>query len=462
MKKKLMMAVFVLLALGIAGFFVLAANADRFRPVIAQNAEKILGHPVAIEKITVGWHGGIAFELNGVTVGNSARVEKITAAVKILPLLTGDLQAGSVELINPSAHLIRRANGAVDLEGITPLPQPEGPPVAFLVQTFKIRNAVIRFTDESMNPPFETTVKRLDVTVRNLSLTRPMEFWISAALFADDQNFKLHGQFSPREGMLELKEARWDRGGGFIAATGTVRQLQSKSPESDLTLNIQKLELASLFPAKDPSQPSLRGELTTKLQLKFRGTEWTEISKSLSGQGRLQLANGKISQWNVLNELFGRINLIPGLTDRLLAALPAAYQQKLQAKETVIRSVDLQAVIQDGVVSFQGLKFSGDGFSVSASGRVGLDGAFSVPAQIRLDRDFSASVVKSVEELKYLADSGQQLVFPVTLQGRWPGVSVLPDISALASKITPAAAQEIVGGLLQKFIQKNLKKEGGS
>ncbi len=462
MKKKLMTAVLILVVLAIAGFFVLAANADRFRPVIAQNAEKTLGRPVAIEKITVGWRGGIAFDLHGVSVAPAVRVEKISVGVKLLPLLTGDLQAGFVDLEALSAHLIRRANGTIDLEGITPLPQAEGPPVAFLVQRFQIHNATVRFTDESLQPPFETTVKRLDLTVRNLSLTRPMEFWMSAALFSDDQNFKLHGQFSPLEGILDLKEARWERGGGFIAASGTVRQLLSKSPESDLKLDIQKLELASVFPDKDPSQPALRGELNTNLQLKFRGTEWPEISKSLSGQGRLQLKDGRISQWNALNELFGRINLIPGLTDRLLAALPANYQQKLQAKDTVIRSLDLQAVIQDGTVSFQGLKFSGDGFSVSATGRVGLDGSFSVPAQIRLDRDFSASVVKSVEELKYLADSDQQLVFPVTLQGRWPGLSVLPDLSALTSKITPAAAQEIVGDLLQKFIDKNLKKEGGS
>jgi len=224
--KKTFLIIAVLLLVGIVGVMVFLArfDVDRYRPLVITQLEKTLGVPVRLERLSLGWRGGIALGLQGLAVYADAqaqqpavRIESVSATVRLFPLLRKDVQVSSLALIRPQLHLRRSADGALGVGG---LPIPAGPPasnpgpratpaaaVALLISSLQVRDGVLRLTDETSSPPLAVTANDVDATFRNVSLTRPMDAQVRMALFSETQNVNLTGRFQvPSEGRAGLIE----------------------------------------------------------------------------------------------------------------------------------------------------------------------------------------------------------------------------------------------------------------
>ena len=69
MKKILLIAAALLvLLLAGAGVFVATFDADRYRPRVQKEIENVLGQPVEIEKISLGWRSGPSLEVKGLNI----------------------------------------------------------------------------------------------------------------------------------------------------------------------------------------------------------------------------------------------------------------------------------------------------------------------------------------------------------------------------------------------------------
>ena len=73
---------------------------------------------------------------------------------------------------------------------------------------------------------------------------------------------------------------------------------------------------------------------------------------------------------------------------------------------------------------------------------------------LRIDPELSAAVIRSVQELQPLTDAQGRMELPVVMQGRLPGVTVLPDVQYVASRVVATKAQELLGGLLQRALER--------
>ncbi|MBI3320125.1 MAG: AsmA family protein, partial [Candidatus Omnitrophica bacterium] len=104
--KKLMIVcgVVVLLVIGGLAIFIATFDVDRYRPMVISRLEAALGRPVRLERLALGWHGGLAVELrrfaiDAETTGQGeplASVERATATIHLLPLLKKQVQVASV------------------------------------------------------------------------------------------------------------------------------------------------------------------------------------------------------------------------------------------------------------------------------------------------------------------------------------------------------------------------------
>lgn len=215
--KKLLMACAVLLVLAVAGLaiFIATFDADRYRPMVIEQMASALGKPVTLDRLSLGWRGGLAVELHGLAVypgpqasgEPAASVERASAVVNLLPLIRKRVSIASVVVDRPIVRLRRDASGAIEVVGLKVVGAPaaasgqtaqvgEGagaPPVAFDVSMVRLKDGYIGWTDEMAAPPMAVEAKSLDVTLRNLSPEK-VDIELRVSLFSDTQNLQFSGR----------------------------------------------------------------------------------------------------------------------------------------------------------------------------------------------------------------------------------------------------------------------------
>ncbi len=155
-----------------------------------------------------------------------------------------------------------------------------------------------------------------------------------------------------------------------------------------------------------------------------------------------------------VREVVKRISVIPGLVGVLQSRLPASYREKLDARDTVFETTDLTVTVAQGALLFENLRLASDTFVLTGGGRLGMDGAVSSQMRLAIDPKLSAAVVQSVQEFQALTGSDGRIEFPVKAEGTLPRVTVLPDVSYLASRLIVNRVEDLLGDLLEKALEK--------
>ncbi|MDP3723585.1 MAG: AsmA family protein [Candidatus Omnitrophota bacterium] len=469
--KRALIVLAVLCALGVAGvaLVLLTFDADRYRPQLVSYLQEILGTPVKLGHLSMGWHGGIAVQLHDLAIeapGAASseplvRVESASAVVRLRPLLRKQVQVASVVLRRPRIHVMRDAQGRLNLipppaasrpeagsapsagffrpaaGGGTASPSAassqsasvEGSAVSFEVASFRIEDGELHWTDATASPPTDVRLSKVDLVVRDIAPGRPMTVELKGALGAEAENVRLSGRLTlPSE-----------------TQTGSVEQV---------TATITDFSLEQVLAPARADEPRLEGKLTGTLEGRVPTLDPQQLSRALSGRGRLALAQPKIANLNVLREVFGRLSILPGLVEALEARLPDLYREKLEATDTLLAPLDVAFQLQDGSLRFDALELGTDAFELTGSGRVGLDRSVQIRSTLRIEPALSAALIKGVHELQGLANAQGWMEIPVTIQGRAPQLAVLPDVDYVASKLIVTT----VGNLLEGFLQKALEK----
>lgn len=348
-----------IMAVAIAlGIFITTFDLDRYRPMVVTQLEALLRKPVELEKISLGWRGGISLEIKNFAIYPSDQQ-------RVRPML--------------------QANSA------------------------------------SLTVPFRV--------LRNVSLTEEIPFKGVVALFSQTPNVHFQGRT-------------------LLAPGGKgISQLQAD-------LRVENLLLEPFFPSTGANQPQVRGKLSGSFHSFLEGPATGEIVQRLSGGGEFQLEELAVVNLNVLREVFQRIWVIPGLAEALAGRLPESYQKKLDARDTFFKPVDVTVTVAGGVVSLTNIRVSTDTFELSGSAQLGVNGEFTFPAQIRIEPTLSAVAIRSVEELRGLANARGEFELPVLIQGTLPEVTVTPDAGYIASRLITTTAEDLLGNLLERALEK--------
>lgn len=221
--KKVFLIVFSLLLIVAAavGIFAVTFNADSYRPFFQQKLQEALKKPVLIQKISLGWNGGIALEIDGLTIlkdeksqESLLRLEKASILVNAKPLLNRELQVSSIILESPEIDFTQTPSGQISA-AVPSSGEPAGKSseavsaaaMTFLVDEILIRNGRIHYADPSSKSPVDISILDLDAAVRNISLTGPVDFDGKASLFSGEQNVAFQGKLQARgAGAIDIKD----------------------------------------------------------------------------------------------------------------------------------------------------------------------------------------------------------------------------------------------------------------
>ncbi len=442
MKKFVLILGLLLLVVMVAiAIFLATFDADRYRPLVVHHLEEAIGAPVQLERISLGWQGGIAMQLHGLTIAEPAHsdgepllhTDSIRALVELLPLLRKEVRVSSIVLQRPQIRLARDAQGNLNVLGLAAVASPAaassptavgGTPVSLNIASLRIEDGTVHWTDAMTHPATELWGKALEVSVRNIAPGQPMDITIEAAVATDQSNVKLSGRV-------------------------TLPSSSVPGAVEDLSMTLHELPLDRVLPASPAGQPQLHGILSARFQGSVPTLDPQQLTRVLTGTGEVQLEHGRVTDLNVLRTVFDQLSVLPGLVGTLQARLPEEYQSKLNATETVLQPITLALRIEAGSVQFQTLRVSTDTFTLHGSGVVGLDGTVNAQAVLGVDPTLSAAIIRSIQELRALANSTGELEFPVSIQGKAPQVAVRPDVRYVASKVVVTKAVDWLGKFLE-------------
>ena len=447
--KKVLFILGILLALTVAGLaiFILTFDADRYRPLLVTQLQRAVGAPVTLEHLSLGWQKGIALRLQGLAIAENAQgsgeplleVESASAFVELIPLLHRDVRVTSVVLKRPRIHLIRDAQGRLNLLGLAAAASPMAAPsqaarsehadVSFNVASLRVEDGTVHWTDAMTMPPTDLRVKAVDAMIRHIALNQPMDVELSAALAAEHPNLHVRGHLTP-------------------PSPG-----QSGSLE-DAQLSLEGVPLDQLLPS-NPQEPHLRGKLSATLQGHVATLDPAQLTQTLSGSGQFKVADPVLVNLNLLRTVFARISVIPGLVEKLEARLPSEYQTKFSAADTVLSPIDVAVRVESGALRFDDLNLRTETFRLTGSGWVGLGGAVPIRSILRIDPTLSEVLISSVKELQYLTTTNGEIEMPLVIQGQAPQLAVLPDLNYLTSKLFATKVQDLLNNFLQKAFEKH-------
>ncbi len=426
MKKILLILGILFLVTAVALAIIVATfDVDRYRPQVVQAIQSAVGKPVRIEKLALSFNGGVSLQVKGFAIEPMVQADSISAALRLMPLLKRDLQIGAVMITRPTLFVERRQDGTINLMEL--IPAQKGSPLSFLIGTIRVEEGTLHLKDAAQPRPLEAILEHVEVTMRNVSLTRPMGL-----------------------------EARASLAGGTVTVGATADHLLSL-PKVNFHVALEKVNLESLLPSPAPGQPALRGRLSGSFEGNFEGITQPQLLNSLAGTGEVSLSDGAIVNFNLLREALQRFSILPGLVERLLAQLPESYRQRLAASDTVLKQSRFNLAVAGGTCAISDLHLETDTFDLITSARANLQGAVSAQAVLRIEPQMSAAIVGIVKEFRYLSDDQGRIQFPVMIQGTPQQMTILPDVGYLTSHLAATATEQLVGDLLQKFLKKKNK-----
>jgi AsmA protein len=217
MRRWLIAAAVALVLLG-GALAVAVANLGRFldtqRERLVRTVRSEIGRTVQFGDIGIALLGGLGVRVADVRVpddpswsdGDVLRAAEVRVAIRLLPALFGRIELGRITVREPVLTVIRDQRG-FNLDTLGPEEHRERTPeerrenrsrVPLVLALLQVRDGAVHYSDRRSPEPRELTLRDVDVSAADASLTRPIAVRASAALLdVDSQNLGLTGTVGP-------------------------------------------------------------------------------------------------------------------------------------------------------------------------------------------------------------------------------------------------------------------------
>jgi uncharacterized protein involved in outer membrane biogenesis len=504
-KRRLLTALAIGGLVGVAVLVVGVLSLNRLveanRQRILEYAAEVVGRPVSVGSITVSLWGGLGVRLAGVSLADEPqfgdppllRADAITGRADLLPLLRGDLLVSRVDLDAPTVNIVRDATGAWNFAGLRPQPRlaatvpPVPPPaspslaIAALVAEARIRQGTVLVTDRGQ-PQYPTMhLTQLEASLQNISEHSPIDFRLAGALNRDSRNLDLTGSIGPvdnpssipvtlrgRIGPLgphavEFDDVRLDAvvapdaivistlSGTAFRGSVTLSARVPRRDDADATLRGTVADL-DLAPAVAVAAPHLHtpitGTATVHTDLHATGMSADAIRGSLAGNAELTVTDGIIQDFNLVNEVLGKITGLPGISSLVSATVKPKYRHLFEEPNTHLDRLHGTFQVADQRLHTDDLTIAASDYGARLRGWVAFDRQADLSGELFMSKRFSDDAAADVKEVRALLDKNGQLTIPFRLRGRLGEAKPEPELGPLIRALTEGAAGSVLNELL--------------
>lgn len=263
----------------------------------------------------------------------------------------------------------------------------------------------------------------------------------------------IEAKFTMSESAITLNSMSFFLGKGMIDLSGNISDYlleQNYSVKAKASgINLAECIDQSTFPIK------MNGLVFGELELKGQGFDPNTVLSKLSGNGSVEIKEGRVTDINMLKMVLDKLSFVPNLAVVLESGLPERFKEMIRRKDTVVTAFKADIGISNGSIPIQSLNMAADGFLFQGSGAVGFDQSYSFDGSFIISQDLSSRIVGAVPQMEFLLDETKQIRFPLKVSGKGALVSFMPDVKQIGvSAIKQKGRQE-----LEKVLDKVLGKE---
>ncbi|MEE9537845.1 MAG: AsmA-like C-terminal region-containing protein, partial [candidate division NC10 bacterium] len=193
------------------------------------------------------------------------------------------------------------------------------------------------------------------------------------------------------------------------------------------------------------------GAVNLDVNLAGTGNQWQDIQRTLTGQGKAEVAKGALLDVNIAESALTGLTRVPGLSLFIISRnTRRKYPAIFGTKNTEFGQLKGSVNIRGGKVHLDDLLITAADWAAVGKGWVTLDQRIDLKAQLVLSQQLTTDLIREVKLLKYLRDRQGRLTIPFTLAGTLPNVTPQPDVDYVA--------RLVARGLLEQGIQEGLKQ----
>jgi uncharacterized protein involved in outer membrane biogenesis len=203
--------------------------------------------------------------------------------------------------------------------------------------------------------------------------------------------------------------------GGTIS--GNVDAVTGAAPRFNLTLAMRNLDLEQALRSQGlEASHKIRGYLTGNIALAGAGSGWERIRPTLSGSGRVSLANGKLLGVNIVADAINAVAAAPGVSQLMNVAFMSSHHGLVVDPNTELQAGTMTFVLAVPRFTTHDLYAQSPDYSIRG------DGWFDTDKNIDMSGDIQLSL-------------GLKVAIPVSVMGKIPAVIVLPNVPVLAGRM---------------------------
>jgi hypothetical protein len=389
---------FSLLALSLiacAGIFIFLGtfDTDQYLPQITTKASLVLGRPVSIGHVGLGFSlRGITLDAGPVTIADDLdfttqpfiKVDRARISFDLRPLIfQREIHVTDILLQSPRIHFIRSLEGNINIRSIgkKSYSLPLAPPMAGLVvgkdrkgeekskgerplfpvlniKSIEIQDASISFIDQSQTMPLDIWLSNINANLDDFSLSKP---------------FRLSFDASP-----------------FV--------FKGVSPGM-------------------PDSPIFK-DISGRVQLNM--AHW-----KIGAPGDFEAANGDMI---ITDGVVKNFNIIKAVLSHTLGIFGGrGYIDKLGAQDTVIEKAEAKFSFHDKTVFIDDFLIQTNIFEFTAKGSMDQGLNMDMQTILHLNGDISAALVNELDGLKYLMDDSKRITVDASLKGVIPHLKYKPN-----------------------------------
>ncbi len=428
-------------------------------------------------RFDLGALGKIVPALAKLNVGGRAEIHSSVEYAGGAPVANGTVALDQVTVTRPgqSTPLVSALTGNLKLAGTTadigPLSFNVGSSRAKLTartQSFQPLRAMYNFSADTIKLSEFLPNRPKSEQLTNLTATGSIDMMpsgpnVDADVFTPSGNLvavayrNLRLAASLRASQATIKSLNVIALGGTIAATGDA-SLDQRGAFS-VAINAANIDLPqALDSQKSKSAGMIRGTLTATVNVAGRNNgSFDQIKPSLSGNGRIAVANGKLVGVNVASDALKKVNKIPAVGTLVPASVVANHPELFSNPDTDIQSLSLTFQLQGPRVTTHDLLVKTVDYSLLGDGWFDMDKNVDLGARILLTKQLSQEIIAQNDKVLFVSNRDGQIDIPLQVKGALPKPKVLPDVAQLAQ----TAAQQAVSSQGQKYINKYLGKNKG-
>jgi hypothetical protein len=247
--------------------------------------------------------------------------------------------------------------------------------------------------------------------------------------------------------VLEMENLTFNMYGGRHAGSATL-DLNSQPPRFSFRSSLSEVNLERFMAENTSLQNLLTGKLSLNVQISGSGSVYEEITRTLTGEGKLQLVNGSIRSFNLMEQLTA-LGRVQGLSS--------------EKGETQIKDLVSNFTIANGRVQTSDLMAHMAQTTLRADGSFGFDRTLDyqlsaeLPPSLSQGQNWAAQLANLSSATFFKGEKGQ-VVVPLRLRGNLDKPSCALDSQAIQANLK----NQFLGGGMKQGMQglRDLFKRG--